>query len=262
MTTIKTLAAVLVATTVLGGAAYAADQAAPATTKQAAVEKTVDKDVGRLSTDGAQAFRDVQATRFAIFNAEPKEAKTLIDKAKAELQKAAKDDAVFMKAESELQNPVKGDKAKAATDDVTQKVAWLPVDSQLALGEDFQATPEKIAAVTEANKSLQNKDRGQAFEKLKLADVDVEVTTAVLPLQKTTADVDKAADMIGQDKFYEANALLKDATDRMRIDIVDIYGQPYTPHQKTAEHKATDQKADAKVAAGKAAPETPAKTAN
>ncbi|SOC85495.1 YfdX protein [Ensifer adhaerens] len=266
MTIRKGFAAILIASTVMSGVAYAADSAAntqaPAAVKQdAKLNKAIDKDVGKLSKDGAQALQDIQATRIAIFNAEPDQAKSLIHKAKEEMQKAGKDDSVFMKAVSEL-TPAKkadpGDKAAATKADDKTPIAWLPVDSQIALGEDFQATPEKMAAVADANKSLKNEDRKGALEKLALANVDVKFTTAVLPLEQTTNDVNKAADLIDQGKFYEANAALKDITDHAMLNIVDVYGQPY----KAKPAKAADAKTPAKPAAAsddaKAAP-TPAK---
>lgn len=255
MTIHKSLAAILIASTVMSGVAYAADSAAntqaPAAAKQdTKLNKAIDKDVGKLSKDGAQALQDIQATRIAIFNAEPDQAKSLIQKARDEMQKAAKDDSVFMKAVSEL-TPAKkaepGDKAEANKAeankaDATKPIAWLPVDSQISLGEDFQATPEKMAAVADANQSLKNADRKGALEKLALADVDVKFTTAVLPLEQTTNDVNKAADLIDQGKFYEANALLKGATDHAMLNIVDIYGQPYKAKATKAAYTKTPDK--------------------
>ncbi len=243
----KGFAALLVASTVLGGVAYAADAVpqapAPTQTKQEVrLERAVDKDVGRLSTDGAQALSDIQAARFAIFNAQTDQAKTFIHKAKDELQKAAKDDSVFMKAASELEAPMKAQpvstdaKAEAKPADAGKVIAWLPVDSQMSLGEAFQATPEKIAAVTNASQHLKTDDRQGALEKLALADVDVQFATAVLPLDHTISDVNKAADLIDQGHYYEANAVLKDTTDQAMINVVDIYGQPYKAKTtKTAE---------------------------
>ncbi len=173
------------------------------------------------------------------------------------MQKAAKDDSVFTKANSELTSARKvepGDKTEATKTDASAPIAWLPVDSQISLGEDFQATPEKMAAVTDANQSLKKADRKAALEKLALADVDVKFTTAVVPLEKTTQDVDKAADLIDQGKFYEANAALKDITDHAMLNIVDVYGQPY----KAKAVKAADTKTPSKQDAGS---ETKAETA-
>ncbi|KMO40032.1 YfdX family protein [Methylobacterium aquaticum] len=274
----KSLAVALVATTILGGAAYATEQATtPATTHENAAQRAVDQDVGKLSKDGAQAFRDMHLARIAIFDADPAQAKSLIAKAQAALTKAKTDDAVFTKAESELTTPADLAATKAKADKTTDakttdaktadakttdaktteikpdskdKVAWVPVDAQMTLGEDFVATPEKASAVTEANKSLAKGDQKRAIETLKLAHVDVQFVMAVLPLDKTTADVNQAASLIGQGKYYEANAVLKTAEDGMRFDVIDAVGLP---------QKATATATSAKPAAKPAASATDGK---
>jgi YfdX protein len=236
MNRFRTFTAALAATTILAGAAYAADQAAPPVPQETAAQKAADRDVGKLSKDGAQAFRDLHLARIAIFDADPSQAKTLIGKAQAALDKAKTDETVFTKAEADLHPPAttgaassdktaaaKGDTSKG---DMTKPVAWLPVDGQLLLGEDFVATPAKASAVADANKSLAKGDRKGALEKLKLAHVDVNFTLAVLPLAKTTADVDQAAKLIDASKYYEANAVLKQAEDGMRFDMIDVIALP------------------------------------
>ncbi|MCJ2088558.1 YfdX family protein, partial [Methylobacterium sp. E-005] len=183
----KSMTAALVLTTILGGTAFAAEQAAQQPTAQ---QTAIGKDVGKLSKDGAQAFRDLQLTRLAIFEADPAQAKTLIGKTQAAFTKAKSDDAVFTKAEADLKTPadMAGHKGMAQSATTTtqpaskDQVAWVPVDAQLTLGDDFVATPEKASAVTEANKNLAQGDQKGAMEKLKLAHVDVNFTMAVLPL--------------------------------------------------------------------------------
>jgi len=235
----KSMAAALVLTTILGGTAYAAEQAAQ---PNAAQTNVVDKDVGKLSKDGAQGFRDLQLTRLAIFEANPAQAKDLIAKAQAAFAKAKTDDARFTKAEADLrtQADLGGHKgtAQAATTDAKpaskEPMAWVPVDAQLTLGDDFVATPEKASAVTEANKNLAQGDQKGALEKLKLAHVDVNFTMAVLPLDKTISNVDQAATLIGQGKYYEANAVLKTAQDAVRFDVIDAIALPQAAHAATA----------------------------
>ena len=226
----KSMAAALVLTTILGGTAFAAEQAAQQATAQT---KAIDQDVGKLSKDGAQGFSDLQLTRLAIFEANPAQAKDMIGKAQAAFAKAKTDEAVFTKAEADLKTPAElaGHKATAPaaasqTKPSTEQVAWLPVDAQLTLGDDFVATPAKASAVTEANKNLAHGDQKGALEKLKLAHVDVNFTMAVLPLNKTITDVDQAATLIGQGKYYEANAVLKTAQDGMRFDVIDAVAVP------------------------------------
>jgi hypothetical protein len=223
-----------------------------------AAQQAADKDVGRLSKDGAQAFRDLHLARIAIFDADPTLAKTLIGKAQASLAKAKTDEAVYTKAEADLRSPdkhaamakaadakasdaktadAKAADAKAAdaktadaktaeTKASTQPTAWLPVDGQLTLGEDFVATPTKAAAVATANKSLEKGDRKSAIDQLKLAGVDMNFVLAVVPLNQTTTEVDQAASLIGQGKYYEGNALLKKVEDGVRFDVVNVFGTP------------------------------------
>ncbi len=242
----RTVATFLAATSLLGGVALANDAAKPATaTPMSAAQQAADKDVGKLSKDGAQAFRDLHLARIAIFDADPTLAKTLIGKAQASLAKAKTDESVYTKAEADLRTPNKhaamakasdanAEKADTKTTGAkssetkasTQPTAWLPVDGQLTLGEDFVATPTKAAAVATANKSLEKGDRKSAIDQLKLAGVDMNFVLAVVPLNQTTTEVDQAASLIGQGKYYEGNALLKKVEDGVRFDVVNVLGTP------------------------------------
>jgi hypothetical protein len=242
----RPIAAFLAATSLFGGVALANEAVkTPTPPPVSAAQQAADRDVGKLSKDGAQAFRDLHLARIAIFDADPARAKTLIGQAQAALAKARTDEAVYTKAEADLHSPAKQAKtasqaetaksvdtakpADAATASAEPK-AWLPVDGQLTLGEDFVATPTKAAAVATANKSLEKGDRKAAVDGLKLAGVDVNFVLAVVPLNQTVTDVDQAAGLIGQGKYYEGNALLKKAEDGVRFDVVDVLGTP----QKTA----------------------------
>ncbi|GAB6842716.1 hypothetical protein HNR00_003213 [Methylorubrum rhodinum] len=243
MTRHTLLASILVATTALGGAAYAAEHTAPpaavqSTMKESPAQKAADRDALKLSADGAAALRDIGGTRLALFEAEPAQAKTMIERAQTALDRAKTDDAVFTKAEAALKPPA-GTKVPETADKAA--VAWLPVDSQMTLGEDFVPTPEKNAAIADANHSLQSGDRKGAAETLRLAGIDVNTTVAVLPLAKTTEDVHQAASLIQQGKYYEANAVLKQAEGRMRFDVADI---ALVPDKVAATTKATPSKPD------------------
>ncbi len=252
MTRFRTVAAFVAATTILGGVAFAEEAAKPpAPPPISAAQQAADRDVARLSKDGTQAFRDLHLARIALFDADPARAKELVDKAQAALVKARTDDAVYRKAEADLRTPAKAgaavkppeptkpaDGAKPAT----QPVAWLPVDGQLTLGEDFVATPTKAAAVATANKSLEKGDRKAAMDQLKLAGVDVNVVLAVVPLDRTTTDVDQAASLIAQGKYYEGNALLKRVEDGVRFDVVDLVAMPGKTASPAAAVTGTPQK--------------------
>jgi hypothetical protein len=227
------LISVFAVSTALAGAAYAANTDAASTTGESPAQGAALRDAGKLSADGMAAFRDLHMTRLAIFDADPAQAKSLISKAQSELGKAKTDETVFTKAESELKQPVAASGTNAqkpqdtsANPDMKKPTAWLPIDGQLVLSDDFVATPQKAAAVTEANKALAKGDQKAALDRLKLADVNVSFTMAIVPLTKTINDVDQAATLINQGKYYEANASLKQAEDGVRFDVADVNAVP------------------------------------
>jgi hypothetical protein len=216
-------------------------------TPQAAQQTAIDKDVGKLSADGASALQDVRLTRIAIYDGRVDDAKKFVNLADSTLAKAKTDEAVFTKAEADLKPPAGKDTHATATvgaassaskpadgksadskptDQLKTPIAWLPVDGALSINEDFAANPAKKAAVAEANKNLKGGDRHGAIEKLKLADMNIDVTMVVVPLEKTINDVHQAAGLINDGKYYEASQLLRDVQDGERFDVTSITAKP------------------------------------
>ena len=270
MTRLTTLAAALAASTLLAGAAVAADQsaepnqAAPhaTATPMTAPQRRADSEAGQLSTDGAAAYRDVHLARLAIYEAKPEQARMLVSHAQSALEKAKTDSTAFTKAEADLKPPSgmagpvptacgapKADAApgpagakvadknaknaeaaqpaQAGGAPATQPVTWLPVDAQLVLADDFVArNKDQSKAIDEANQHLQKGDRQGAVDRLKLAGVDVDFTMAVVPLAKTTEEVDQAAKLIADGQYYQANVALKQAEDGVRFDVIDATAVP------------------------------------
>lgn len=218
MRTLTTLSLALAASTTVAISAYAADQATQAPTQLSHEQRAADTDFGKMSVQGAKAFRDLQLARLAIFDADPASARTLISDAKTAIGKAQKDDTIFVKAELELRAP--GKSTQNANLDTT-RVAWLPVDGQMIVDENYVASPQKTAAIADANKSLERGDRKGATDKLKLAGINVDFTMAVVPLAKTTSDIDQAAMQIDDGKYYEANTTLLQAENGVRFDVAD-----------------------------------------
>ena len=252
------MVAVAATTMLTGGYAFAANDQAPTNPAPSTQDKAVDKDAGKLSVDGAQGFRDVALARLAIFDGKTADAKKFVDAADAAFGKAKTDRTVFVKAESALMPPdtqsdngnaaakgasnaVPSSQANAAppagsanngapkgiqnADTATPK-AWLPVDGEISVNEDFSANPTKAAAVSDANKSLAKGDRKGAMEKLKLAQVDLDYVLAVVPLNQTINDVHQAATLVDGGKFYEASQQLRQVQDSTRYDMVDVVGTP------------------------------------
>ncbi len=232
----RTYLAIFAATTFLTtGVAFAANQPSADQQKASAQRYVLDKDFGKLSADGSQAFQDVTLARLAIFDGRTDDAKTLVDAANTSFGKAAHDESVFTKAEADMKPPQGGaanampardGQAGAKTADTKTPVEWLPVNGTVSIDEDYTLNPTKAAAVSDANKSLKSGDSKGALEKLRLANVDVNVTMAVVPLNKTISEVQQAATLINGGKFYEASQALRQAQNGERFDVVSVSDRP------------------------------------
>ena len=251
---IVALAATAIAT---GSVAYAADQPVPTTSPG---QTATVKDFGKLSADGARAYQDLTLTRLAIFDGRVNDAKKFINQADQAFTKAKTADSVFMKSEADLRSKAaptsaKADNASAKNTestapqpangtDMTKPIAWLPVDGTVSLAEDYTMQPMKSKAIADANKSLEKGDRQGAMDKLKLADVDVDVTTAVVPLKQTINDVHQAAQLVDSGKYYEGSQKLR-AVQASTIILVDnIPALPKAAMNKGATDKGATPPAD------------------
>jgi YfdX protein len=241
--------ATLLATTLFtAGAAWAASPQTPDQQKATPQQTAADKDFAKVSSEGFRAFQDMTLTRLAIFDGRVDDAKKFVKEADTALGKAKTDEAVFTKAEADLKPPASttepasrpiapatnsangavpaGDKQ---ADQMKKPIAWLPVDGAITINEDFAANPVKKAAVADANKSLKSGDRKAAMEKLKLADLSIDVAVAVIPLEQTITSVRQATDLINSGKYYEASQVLRQAQDSQRFDAADISSTPSKP---------------------------------
>jgi len=198
-----------------------------------------DKDAAKLSKDGYAAIRDVSLARLAIFNGQPVEAKKYTNEAQMALERAKSDNTVYTKAESDLKAPSGMPQRGSGSTASTSPTAWIPVDGSLTLGEDYVASPEKSAGVAKANEELKKGSHKQAMETLKLANIDISFVMEVAPLEKTTAGIRKATELIDAGKYYEANQALKGVEDGYRFDVTDAEGAPTKAASKTSKPAAT-----------------------
>ncbi len=233
---VPALIAALTLTTVLASGAVWAATAQDSNPSISSQQKMADKDFGKLSADGTQAFQDLTLSRLAIFDGRIDDAKKFVQEADTDFNKAKTDETVFTKAEADLKAPSRQTTPQKGTAQAEQKsnsadamrkpVAWLPVDATVTIDEDYKLNPTKTAAVEEANKSLKNGDRKGAMEKLKLADIDTNIILAVVPVEKTMNEVHQAAQLINSGKYYEGSQMLKQAQDNERFDVADITDIP------------------------------------
>ena len=217
------ISAVALAISLVGLTAFAQDK--PAVKTAGALhngdETAIDRDAAKVSKDGYLAIRDVSMARLAIFNGQPAQAKTYTDDAQAALERAKRDDTAFTKAESDLKTPAGMIQPGSGATPNTTQTTWIPVDGSITLGEDYIDTPEKSAGVAKANEELKKGEHKHAMETLKLADINVSFVMEVAPLDKTTAGIKNAAQLIEAGKYYEANQALKGVEDGFRFDVTE-----------------------------------------
>jgi hypothetical protein len=201
--------------------AIAADtaQAAAAPAPNAAKQ-----DFQKLSEQGSQAFQDLGIARLAIFNGHPNAALQLIKRAQTSLIKAEGDGTAFDKAEASLTAPPQHPNPVPADNGST--VRWLPVGADLAIDQSYKSDPAKVSAVATANEHLKKGERTKAIETLRLADVNMSYTLFIVPLKSFVADLDQAAGLLSDGKYYEANISLKRVQDSVRFDWVDLNATP------------------------------------
>jgi hypothetical protein len=175
---------------------------ATATARDAAAVKTVD--------EAYSALREVRAARFAIFDGSTDEAKKLIDAAVANFTKANVDSNFAAR------------KPKNAK--VDQQ--YIPFDASMALSENFAPSPQNKAKVDEANGHISQGNYQKARETLKLANIDVTTSVAVVPAKMTMGHLQEAQKLLTEGRYYEANLALKLIEDSILIDSTDVDAVP------------------------------------
>lgn len=253
----RSLVAILAATTMLGGAAFAADQSSGDQPSMPPGHAKVVKDFGKLSADGVRAYQDLTLARLAIFDGRTADAKKLVDDAASGFDKAKSDESVFQQAEAtmrthmsktgksgsdtsgaasadtngasgtnDMASKASSNQSGSGQNDVNTPIAWLPVDGTVTINEDYSMQPAKAKAVADANQSLAKGDKKGAMDRLKLAEVDTAVTMAVVPLKQTIQDVDQAKQMIDSGKFYEGSQKLRAVQASTVFTITDMPAVP------------------------------------
>lgn len=175
-------------------------------TKETAKEKKTDDDLVKVSQDALISLRDLRSARFAIFNGDPDEAQTYVDAAKTRIDVAnseAKKYALDIKA------PKKED-------------LYVPFDASLTVLDTYQPNDKKAKQIAKANKHLSKGEQKKALDTLKLSDINVAVSTGLLPVKFARTSIDKASDLVRQGKYYEANLALKEVDDAVVIHTFDV----------------------------------------
>lgn len=180
-------------------------QSAKATAEDKAMIKTMD--------EAFKVMREVRAARLTIFNGETGDAIRLVKEAQADMR-------IVQSGAQTHSLPTH--KSSSSGD------SYIPFDSSIALVEGFKATPEKQAALSKANSHLAKGEQKKAITVLKETNVDVTFSAALIPVKASISHLNDAANLLEQNKFYEANLALKALEDSV---IVDSYGVDEIPEQ-------------------------------
>jgi hypothetical protein len=167
----------------------------------------------RMSEEAATAVMNAHSARLALFNNDT-------NLAKAEVEKSL---AALTKAEATLTDKLIPDTTVAGS-----KPVYLPFDSNMALAETYTVTPETRVVIDKATGLLQLGTPNEAIDVLREAGVEVKISTAMLPWETSQGHLKDAEKLIGEGKFYEANAALKALEESV---IVRTYGIHEIPAQ-------------------------------
>lgn len=167
----------------------------------------------RTADEAYRALRNIQAARLAIFEGTPDKAAGLAEGIYKDLQTAQEN---------------AGNTSLPTNKSSTGNDVYVPFDMSMSLAEGFQPTSEKEARLTEANGLLASGNSKQAAEVLKLANIDVTVSAALIPINASVQHAKDAVDLISNNQFYEANLALKAIEDSV---VIEAYGIDTIPVQ-------------------------------
>ena len=201
----------------LAGAVHATEsKSVPAASETAATTPAAaQSQIMETSHEVYGALRNVQAARMAIFNGTPDVASSLVADAVKGFE-AAGSQVARLGIES----------GKEGADRTT----YVPFETSMGLAEDFVPSQDNAATLQQASDHLAKGDQKQAAEVLKNANIDVTVTAAMVPVDRSMTRAKDAMNLIRDGKYYEANLALKDIEDSI---LVEAYAVDAIPAQGT-----------------------------
>jgi hypothetical protein len=192
-----------------------------ASAKDQTTNKAEEKDFMKVSEDALMSMRNLHSARLAIFNGLPERAQTFADAAETRIGMTVKD----------------ADKYALDTKAPKEDDSYVPFDASLTVMDTFKPTAENAKHIAKANEHLHKGEKKEALDALKSGEIDVAVTTSMVPVQFAKEHIDEAAKLIGEGKYYEANLALKAVDDAVVIDTFAIDAVPKTKAQAKAESK-------------------------
>jgi hypothetical protein len=198
--------------------APAKEQVANDTTKQVKVESAkAKKDFVKVSEDAQLSMRDLHSARLAIFNGQPERARTYVDAAETRIGAAVED----------------AEKYAIDTKEPQVKGRYVPFDANLTVMDTYEPTEAKAQHIAKANAHIQKGENKKAIEELKLGEINVAISTSLLPVKFAKEQIEQAAQLIGKGKYYEANLALKAVDDAVIVQTVTTDALPKTVAKTT-----------------------------
>ncbi|MDN5787958.1 YfdX family protein [Pseudorhodobacter sp.] len=201
----------LLATTSLGSVAAFATTPDAATTQQAPY--ATQKELLKTADQALVTLKSVHSARVALMDNEIDVGAAKVADAKDALTQGETDLKALRVADTE--------KTDAQAD-------YLPFDVSMMLTDSFQPTDANKAAVKKAQDQMSSGDKNAAIDTLRLASVDVNISAAMLPESASMDNLNKAADLIKQKNYFDANLALKSIEDSV---IVRSFGVDAIPVQ-------------------------------
>lgn len=189
----------------------AAPVAATAPVATQATDAQTQAELWKMSDEARVAVTQAQLARAALASKD-------FDTAKSSLADATK---AFDSSKADLAKYVV--KAKDETGTATEMV---PFDMSMSIAEDFQPTDASKQAMDQAKDQAQKGDIQKAADTLKLAAVDVNVSAAMLPVDKTEQHLKQAAADVDQGKYDEADHELQALLASVVVQDYSLYGIP------------------------------------
>jgi len=212
-----TLAAILATGVFASGASPVfASQADTNKASMTAQQKKAEESMVKVSEDALISLRDLQSARFAIFNGETQRAQTFVDAAKTRIAVA----------DQEAENYALDVKAPISED------WYVPFDATFSVMDTYKATDAKTKHIASANRHFRRGEQKKALETLKLNNIDVAVSTGLIPVKFARAHIDEASELVRQGKYYEANLELKSVDDAIIVQTFDVDEVPQTRADK------------------------------
>jgi len=221
--------------TLAGAPAFAATQQADNAAMMAKDQAHADRDFGRLSKDGQKAFSNILLAQQALANNQNGQAQSLIDEAEARLDKAAKDNKAFVRAEDAMQ-PVPSHGAPKRLAVSGAPLHWLPVGGEYAVTDAL--APAQQTALANANQHMKTGDTKLVDQDLQVVGTQVQYVVALAPLEMISGDVHRASVFMDGGDSKAAAEALQNAVDSILFvsgDVISVT-QPATVKRHKMAH--------------------------